>query len=69
MWHTTHLFSAHGAIHLTSACRLLHPQARHTLLTKLASPAAVQTLLLAAATLMFVLACLGLIVVGAVYAH
>ncbi|GGA01107.1 hypothetical protein [Dyella caseinilytica] len=69
MWQTTHFFSDHGAIQLASELRALHHHVWHALLTRLANPAIVEPVLLAAATILFVLACLGLILVGGAYAH
>jgi hypothetical protein len=68
MWQTTHLLTGHGAIHLVPVLRSLRRHVTHTL-TGLSNPSVGETLLLAAATILFVLACLGLIVVGASYAH
>ncbi|GLQ98774.1 hypothetical protein [Dyella mobilis] len=69
MWQTTHLFSGHGAFHLVPVLRAMHWPAMHALLTRLFSRAAMETLLLASATLLFVLACLGFILVTVSYAH
>ncbi|MBE1160936.1 hypothetical protein [Dyella acidiphila] len=65
----THLFSSHGATLYTPLLRALHRHPLHALLVKLTNPAIAQTLLLAGATLLFVLACLGLILVSAWYTH
>jgi hypothetical protein len=69
MWQTAHFLSGHGAIHMIPALRALRRHVTHALMTGLSNPSTGQTLLLAAATILFVLACLGLIVVGASYAH
>ena len=69
MWHITHLFGGHGHAHLAPFSRRSHGHPLHALLARLSTPAAVQMLLLAGATLLFVLACLGLILVGAAHAH
>jgi hypothetical protein len=69
MWQTAHFLTGHGAIHLIPALRSLRRHTTHALLTGFSSPLITQTLLLAVATILFVLACLGLIVVGASYAH
>jgi hypothetical protein len=69
MWHTPHLPIGHSAHQLGALLRAMHRQAWHALLTKLADPTTVQTLLLAMATIMFVLACVGLTFVGEFHAH
>jgi hypothetical protein len=69
MSQTTHLLGDHAAFHLVPVLRALHGQAMHALLTRLLSRAAAETLLLASATLLFVLACLGFILVSVSYAH
>jgi hypothetical protein len=68
MSHTAHLFTGHGAMHLAPALRSLRRFVVHRLSTA-PSPSTLETLLLAAATLLFVLACVGLTMVGASYAH
>jgi hypothetical protein len=69
MWQTTHLFTGHSAIHLVPALRTLQRHAWHALQVKLADPVTIQALLLAMATILFVLACLGLILVGGTRAY
>jgi hypothetical protein len=69
MWQNAHIFTGHSAIHSAFALRILPRHAWHALLTRLASPNVTQPALLAVATILFVLACLGLILVGSSYAH
>lgn len=69
MWQTTHFHTGHGAMHLATLLRSMHRHVRHALLTGLSNPSFAETLLLAAATILFVLACLGLMVVGAPSTH
>jgi hypothetical protein len=68
MWQTAHLFTGHGAMHLFPVLRSVRRFVAHRLSTA-PSPSTVEALLLAAATLLFVLACVGLTMVGASYAH
>jgi hypothetical protein len=69
MWQTAHLLTGHGAMHLFPLLRSMRRHLTHSLMTGLSNPSFAETLLLAAATIVFVLACLGLMVVGASYTH
>lgn len=65
MWQTIHFHPGHGAMHLATLLRSMRRHVTHAWLTGLSNPSFAETLLLAAATILFVLACLGLIMVSA----
>jgi hypothetical protein len=69
MWQTTHLLTGLSALQLVPLLRAMQRHARHAWLAKFSDPATTQTLLLTVATILFVLACVGLTLVGGVHAH